>query len=93
MIVVTGSTGHVGRLVAERLAEAGEPCACWHAIRVAPAFADAEIVRGDYADSDSLATALGRGDRVFMVSLHEGHGLRIPVHACSPYPPGREPGC
>jgi len=81
MIVVTGSTGHVGRLVAEELAARGEPlrlvvrnAAC------APQVTGAEVVVADYGDQPALARVLEKGDRVFMVSLHEGPARRIPLH-------------
>lgn len=81
MIVVTGSTGHVGRLVADELAARGEPMRLLvrDAAR-APQLPGAEVVAGDYGDPDSLAAALGPGDRVFMVSLHEGPERRVPLH-------------
>ena len=81
MIVVTGSTGHVGRLVADELAARGEPMRLLvrDAAR-APQLPGAEVVVGDYGDPDSLAAALGPGDRVFMVSLHEGPERRVPLH-------------
>ena len=81
MIVVTGSTGHVGRLVAEELAERCE------AMRLvvrdpsrAPDLPGAEVVAADYGQPDELAAALHEGDRVFMVSLHEGPERRVPLH-------------
>jgi uncharacterized protein YbjT (DUF2867 family) len=81
MLVVTGSTGHVGRLVADELAARG------HEQRLlvrdparAPAIAGAEVVTADYADPASLRAALHEGDRVFMVSLHEGPERRVPHH-------------
>jgi uncharacterized protein YbjT (DUF2867 family) len=40
----------------------------------------AEVVVADYADPASLRAALGEGDRVFMVSLHEGPADRVPHH-------------
>ena len=46
----------------------------------APQLPGAEIVRGDYGDRASLREALGEGDRVFMVSLHEGPERRVPLH-------------
>jgi uncharacterized protein YbjT (DUF2867 family) len=81
VIVVTGSTGHVGRLVAEELAERGEPMRLL--VRDpsrAPHLPAADVVAGDYGRTDELAAALGEGDRVFMVSLHEGPERRIPLH-------------
>lgn len=81
MLVVTGSTGHLGRLVADELAARG------HEQRLlvrdpsrAPAIAGAEVVAADYADPASLRAALHEGDRVFMVSLHEGPDQRLPHH-------------
>lgn len=81
MIVVTGASGHVGRLVAEELAARGEP------LRLlvrdparAPQLPGAEVVRADYGDPASLERALHAGDRVFMVSVHEGPETRIPLH-------------
>jgi uncharacterized protein YbjT (DUF2867 family) len=37
-------------------------------------------VYADYGDPGSLAAALDEGDRVFMVSLHEGPERRVPLH-------------
>jgi uncharacterized protein YbjT (DUF2867 family) len=81
MIVVTGSTGHCGRLVAEELARRG------HSMRLlvrdptrAPSLPGAKVVAADYGDPESLAAALDEGDRVFMVSVHEGPGRRVPLH-------------
>ena len=81
MIVVTGSTGHVGRLVAEELFELGAEFRL--VVRDpsrAPEFPGAEVVTADYGRPDLLAEALGEGDRVFMVSLHEGPDRRVPLH-------------
>ncbi len=81
MIVVTGSTGHVGRLVAEELAARGEPLRLVvRDLSRAPKLPGAEVVQADYGDQVSLAGALQKGDRVFMVSLHEGPARRIPLH-------------
>jgi uncharacterized protein YbjT (DUF2867 family) len=81
MIVVTGATGHVGRLVAEELAARGE------AVRLlvrdpsrAPELPGAEVVVADYGRPETLAGALDQGDRVFMVSLHEGPERRVLLH-------------
>jgi uncharacterized protein YbjT (DUF2867 family) len=81
VIVVTGSTGHVGRLLAEELVERGEPMRLLVRDPTrAPQLANAEVVSADYGDPDSLARALDKGDRVFMVSVHEGPERRIPLH-------------
>jgi len=81
MIVVTGAGGFVGGLVARELAARGEP------IRLivrdagrAPAIVGAEVAEADYGDPDSLARALHAGDRVFMVSMHQGPERRVALH-------------
>jgi NAD(P)H dehydrogenase (quinone) len=81
LIAVTGATGNVGRLVAEELARRGEPMRLLvrNPAR-APKLAGAEAVHADYADPSSIAAALGEGDHVFMVSLHEGPDRRVPLH-------------
>jgi NAD(P)H dehydrogenase (quinone) len=81
VIVVSGATGHVGGLVAEELFERGEPFRL--IVRDpsrAPEFPGAEVVTADYGEPDTLADALNEGDRVFMVSLHEGPERRVPLH-------------
>lgn len=81
MLVVTGATGYVGRLVTEELAARGEPMRLLVRDPArAPRPAGSEVVEGDYGDSASLAQALREGDRVFMVSLHEGPERRVPLH-------------
>jgi uncharacterized protein YbjT (DUF2867 family) len=81
MLVVTGSTGHVGRLVAEELAVRGLPQRLLvRDPRRAPQVPGSEVVVADYADPASLRAALGEGDRVFMVSLQEGPADRVPHH-------------
>jgi uncharacterized protein YbjT (DUF2867 family) len=81
MIVVTGATGYVGRLTAEELQRRGHP------LRLivrdparAPRLRGAEVVMADYGDPETLARALYEGDRVFMVSVHEGPASRVPLH-------------
>lgn len=81
MIVVTGCTGFVGALVAEELVRRG------HEARLlardperAPKLPGTEVVAADFGDPSSLDAALGEGDRVFMVSLHEGPARRVPLH-------------
>ncbi len=81
MIVVTGASGHVGGLVARELAARGEPIrlVVRDAAR-APALDGAEVVEADYGDPESLARALHAGDRVFMVSMHQGPERRLALH-------------
>ena len=81
MIVVTGATGHVGGLVAEELAARGEPIACSCATpRARPRSPARRSSRRTTAPRAALAAALHEGDRVFMVSLHEGPEQRVPLH-------------
>ena len=81
VIVVTGATGNVGRLVAERLSALGvEQRLLVRDAARAPELAGAEVVEADYGDAESLAAALRRNDVVFMVSLHEGPKRRVPLH-------------
>jgi uncharacterized protein YbjT (DUF2867 family) len=81
MIVVTGSTGHVGGLLARELAARGGKLRLLvrDASR-APSLPGAEIVEAGYEDGSALERALFPGDRVFMVSLHEGPERRVPLH-------------
>jgi NAD(P)H dehydrogenase (quinone) len=81
MLVVTGSTGRVGRLVAGELSTRGmrQRLLVRDPLR-APDIAGAEIAMADYGDPQSIADALEPDDRVFMVSLHEGPEQRIPHH-------------
>jgi len=81
MLVVTGSTGHVGRLVAGELSTRGmrQRLLVRDPLR-APDIAGAEIAMADYGDPQSIADALEPDDRVFMVSLHEGPDQRVPHH-------------
>jgi uncharacterized protein YbjT (DUF2867 family) len=81
MIVVTGATGHVGGLVAETLVGQGHlPRLLVRDPHRAPSLPGVEVVAADYGDSAALAGALAAGDRVFMVSVHEGPEQRIPLH-------------
>ena len=81
MIVVSGASGHVGGLVARELSARGEPqrLVVRDATR-APRLPGAEVVVADYGDPGSLAAALREGDRVFMVSVHEGYERRVALH-------------
>ena len=81
MIVVTGSTGRVGGLVAQRLTLGG------HRMRLlvrdpnrASQIHGAEVQVADYANPEMLAKGLRKGDRVFMVSLWIGGDTRLDLH-------------
>jgi uncharacterized protein YbjT (DUF2867 family) len=81
VIVVTGASGQVGRLVAQELSAHGVPTRLLvRDARRAPRVDGAEIVEADYGDAGSLAGALRESDRVFMVSVHRGPELRIELH-------------
>jgi NAD(P)H dehydrogenase (quinone) len=81
MIVVTGSTGRVGRLVAHELERLGQPMRLL--VRDpsrAPNLERSEVVVAEYSDPSSLARGLHEGDRVFMVSLWIGGDVRLELH-------------
>ena len=81
VIVVTGGTGHVGGLVARELARQGRPMRlAAHTPSRVPDIDGAEVVPADYGDPTSLADALQEGDRVFMVSMHQGPDERLRLH-------------
>ncbi|RVU16552.1 SDR family oxidoreductase [Streptomyces antnestii] len=84
-IVVTGATGHLGRLVIDGLFAAGVP-----ADRIAAVVRDKEkaadlAARGvelrvaDYSAPETLAGAFAAGDRVLLISGSEV-GQRVPQH-------------
>jgi NAD(P)H dehydrogenase (quinone) len=81
MIVVTGASGQVGRLVAAELAglAGGLRLAVRDPTR-APDVPNAEVVTADYGDPESLDRVLAPGDRVFMVSIHDGPERRLALH-------------
>ena len=86
-IVVTGATGHLGRLVVESLlrrgASPGEVVATGRNAQRLAELADALGVRtavADYADPYSLRTAFQGADRVLLVSGTE-MGQRVAQHA------------
>jgi uncharacterized protein YbjT (DUF2867 family) len=80
-IVVTGASGKVGRMIAERLAEDGvhQTLLVRDAAR-APELPGADVVVADFTDGRSVRAALRPGDRVFMVSVHEDVETRVAAH-------------
>jgi NAD(P)H dehydrogenase (quinone) len=81
MIVVTGSTGRVGGLVARRLESGGHPMRLLvRDPRRAPQIQGAQVQAAEYGDSEALAKGLRKGDRVFMVSLWIGGDTRLDLH-------------
>lgn len=82
MIVITGAGGHVGGLLADHLSELGlstrlltrDPARL-------PGRAGAEVVGIDgFEDTIAVASALGEGDRVFMVAMHSSVEDRTRQH-------------
>jgi uncharacterized protein YbjT (DUF2867 family) len=66
-ILVTGATGNVGRLVVERLVEAGERVRALTRDPQAAGFSDGvEVVRGDLAEPPTLEDALNGADRMYL---------------------------
>ena len=84
-IVVTGATGHLGRLVVEDLLERGIPAADIVAAgRATERLADlaergVTVRRVDFDDVASLQGAFGAGDQLLLVSGSE-LGRRVPQH-------------
>ncbi len=84
MIVVTGATGQLGKLVVERLLEvvpAGQIVAVVRDPQKAQAFAakGVQVRQADYSRPDSLVAAFTGADKVLLVSSSEvGH--RVPQH-------------
>jgi uncharacterized protein YbjT (DUF2867 family) len=81
MIVVTGSTGRVGGLVARRLESGGHPMRLLvRDPNRAPTVHGAQVQAAEYGDPEALAKGLQKGDRVFMVSLWIGGDTRLDLH-------------
>ncbi|MEV0439035.1 SDR family oxidoreductase [Streptomyces spectabilis] len=84
-IVVTGATGHLGRLVVEGLLDAGVPAGRIAAVvRNEQKAADlaargVELRIADYSAPETLAGAFAAGDKVLLVSGSE-IGRRVPQH-------------
>src|SRR6478672_9706398 len=85
-LLVTGASGHLGRLVVEALLEHGTPAAQIVAIARTPesisdlADRGVQVRRADYTDPASLDAAFAGGDRLLLVSGSEV-GQRIAQHA------------
>ena len=83
-VLVTGASGLFGGEVARQLASLGIPLRLFvRDVKKAPAL-DAEILRGDYLDSDALAEAMHGVDRMFLASYdrpdaveHQANVLRV----------------
>jgi uncharacterized protein YbjT (DUF2867 family) len=81
MIVVTGSTGRVGGLVARRLESGGVPMRLLvRDPHRAPQIQGAQVQAAEYGSPEALANGLRKGDRVFMVSLWIGGDTRLDQH-------------
>ncbi|TNM48321.1 SDR family oxidoreductase [Nocardioides albidus] len=84
-LVVTGATGHLGRLVVAALLERGVPAAEVVALgRDEARLAELDALgvttrRVDYADADALSDALAGADRVLLISGSEV-GQRLAQH-------------
>ncbi|GGJ78962.1 NAD(P)-dependent oxidoreductase [Streptomyces camponoticapitis] len=85
-IVVTGSTGHLGRLVIESLLTAGVPAGGIAAVArdsgkaASLAALGVEVRIADYDTPATLTDAFRAGDRVLFISGNEA-GRRVPQHA------------
>ena len=85
-LLVTGASGHLGRLVVESLLDGGTPASDIVATARKPeALADlaergVEVRRADYADPTSLDAAFAGIDRLLLVSSSEV-GQRVAQHA------------
>ncbi|WP_169922606.1 NAD(P)H-binding protein, partial [Streptomyces lushanensis] len=84
-IVVTGATGHLGRLVVESLLAADVPADGIAAVARSEEKAAALVARGvelrlaDYDRPETLAGAFRAGDRALLISGSEP-GRRVPQH-------------
>jgi NAD(P)H dehydrogenase (quinone) len=83
-VVVTGASGHLGRLVAEELLERMPPADLVLVTRHPEALADlgergATVRRGDFDEPGSLVPAFEGGERMLLISTL-AVGRRIPQH-------------
>jgi uncharacterized protein YbjT (DUF2867 family) len=81
LILVTGATGHIGKRVAELLAEQG------YSLRLmvrdpgkAPDLAGSQLVIADYSDPQTLVTAFADVDAALVVSVYGKPGQRALLH-------------
>lgn len=85
MIVITGASGHLGRLVVDELAERVDPSTIVATARTPEKIAELadrgiEVRRLDYNDADSIAAALDGADQVLLISGSE-IGRRVDQHS------------
>jgi NAD(P)H dehydrogenase (quinone) len=83
-VVVTGASGHLGRLVAEELLERTSPSEVVLVTRHPEAIADlasrgADVRHGDFDDPASLIGAFAGGERLLLISTL-AVGRRVPQH-------------
>jgi NAD(P)H dehydrogenase (quinone) len=83
-VIITGASGHLGRLVAEELLERIPPTELVLVTRHPDAIADlgdrgATVRRGDFDDPDSLVPAFEGGERMLLISTL-AVGRRVPQH-------------
>jgi NAD(P)H dehydrogenase (quinone) len=81
MILITGAAGHVGRRLAEILSQRGIATRLMgRDLAKLPKLPNAEAVRGDYTNIESLDNAMKDIDRAFIVSGHSEPGQRAREH-------------
>ena len=86
MIVVTGATGHLGRLVVESLLEKVSSREIAAVVRDPDKAKDLaargiEVRRGDYSKPETLRTALAGAHKLLLISTSEVGPRRTPQHA------------
>ncbi|QDV62403.1 Quinone oxidoreductase 2 [Crateriforma conspicua] len=77
LVAITGTTGELGREVAERVAQSGLPMRLL--VRDsdrAPQMPNTDVREASYEDVDAFATAVSGADTVFLVSLPESEQRR-----------------
>lgn len=76
VVAITGSTGHIGRLVADKLADLSPTLVVRDPAR-APAISGSHVVVADYTDASNSVYALDGVDVLFMVSASENKFRRV----------------